>query len=100
MKVLKFSECGAVESQIDVKIVDAVKGMEIRETKIILTGPDHQKVLLIILLAKDYELCFFDLKQLIIGENTHPIKVTYPYSTYEFDYVISLNGLNHRYYLV
>ncbi len=62
MKILKIRKCGSLESQTEVKIVDSVKGLEIRESKIILTGPDHQKVLLIILLAKDYELCFFDLK--------------------------------------
>jgi hypothetical protein len=63
----------------------------------------HSQILIVILWIEDYHFFYFDVQAL--RRNTadalqNPVHVVYPSKTYEFDYFFSLEGFNHRYFLV
>jgi hypothetical protein len=66
----------------------------------LVTGPKEARIAIIVLYVKEYEVFYFDLNGLISGLNTTPVHITYPSQTYEFDYMVSLDGFNHRYFMV
>ena len=66
----------------------------------LVTGPREARIAIVVLYVKEYEVFYFEINGLITGLNTSPVHITYPSQTYEFDYMVSLQGFNHRYFLV
>ena len=95
--VMRYEEVRA-EKVHETKLV--AEDAQIREAKMLVTGRDGEKTIIVILLIKEYEVFYFDLQGLITGVNKIPLQVTYSYQTYEFDYMISLKGMDHRFFMV
>lgn len=67
-----------------------------------------QEYLLVVIWAKDFEFYYFDISSLkeegcssdTMRSLRHPVHVVYSAKEYEFDYFFSLEGFNHKYFLV